>query len=118
MRLLASADSLSCRLPGVGGVVRLPEIKPAGHAKPAEVIDGLGQGQLPESAGAMLTADGRIPFMWTTERAARHIVRKLRRGKQEIDFPPIYAWVVRLTMFFPARLIMWLTRRRENGGGS
>ena len=41
-------------------------------------------------------------------------LKSLMGGKLEIDFPPIYAWVVRLTMFFPARLIMWLTRRRDD----
>lgn len=61
---------------------------------------------------AMLTTDGKVPFLWSTRKAARYTLRKLRRGKQEIDYPPIYAWAVRLTMFFPARLITWLTRRK------
>jgi short-subunit dehydrogenase len=46
-----------------------------------------------------------LPFLWTAERAARHIADNLARGKREIAFPWQLALAVRLASFLPQRWV-------------
>lgn len=47
---------------------------------------------------------GEKPFMWTAEKAATHIQRKLAAGRAEIAFPSLLAFGMRLLTLMPAAL--------------
>lgn len=47
---------------------------------------------------------GDKPFMWSAERAARHIQSKLQKGRAEIAFPGMLAFGMRLLTLLPAAL--------------
>lgn len=47
---------------------------------------------------------GDKPFMWTAEKAATHIQRKLAAGRAEIAFPSLLAFGMRLLTLMPAAL--------------
>ncbi|PQV49085.1 SDR family oxidoreductase [Paraburkholderia sp. BL21I4N1] len=45
---------------------------------------------------------GDKPFLWSAEKAAKHIQRKLQRGRAEIAFPGLLAFGMRLLPLLPA----------------
>ncbi|ASL48443.1 putative oxidoreductase [Burkholderia sp. AD24] len=45
---------------------------------------------------------GDKPFLWSAEKAAKHIQRKLRNGRAEIAFPGLLAFGMRLLPLLPA----------------
>ncbi|MCX2887994.1 short-chain dehydrogenase [Pseudomonas sp. LB-090624] len=55
--------------------------------------------------------DFPMPQMWSAERAARHIVRRLPRRPLEINFPGLFTWCLRLLGALPARLRLALGQR-------
>ena len=55
--------------------------------------------------------DFTMPQMWSAERAARHIAKRLPRRPLEIAFPGLFIFVLRLLGALPARCRLWLGRR-------
>jgi 3-hydroxy acid dehydrogenase/malonic semialdehyde reductase len=51
---------------------------------------------------AMLKAAAPVPFTWTAERAARHIVRQVLRGRESIRFPLFWSLAYRVLASLPA----------------
>jgi len=47
---------------------------------------------------------GGKPFLWSADKAAQHIQRKLKAGRAEIAFPSLLAFGMRLLTFLPAVL--------------
>jgi short-subunit dehydrogenase len=45
---------------------------------------------------------GDKPFLWSAEKAAKHIQRKLQNGRAEIAFPGLLAFGMRLLPLLPA----------------
>ncbi len=50
------------------------------------------------------------PFMWTADRAARYIVRRLARGDREIAFPLPLALATRLSALLPTPILDLILR--------
>jgi short-subunit dehydrogenase len=48
---------------------------------------------------------GGRPFLWSADKAARHIQRKLASGRAEIAFPGLLAFGMRLLPLMPATLV-------------
>lgn len=57
----------------------------------------------------------RPPFLWTADRAARHVARALEDGRREILFPWPLAFAVRLAAILPNALADRLLMRLRQG---
>ncbi|AIN58624.1 SDR family NAD(P)-dependent oxidoreductase [Pseudomonas soli] len=55
--------------------------------------------------------DFPMPQLWSAQRAARHIVRRLPRRPLEINFPRLFTWGLRLLGALPAQARLALGRR-------
>jgi len=55
--------------------------------------------------------DFPMPQLWSAQRAARHIARRLSRRPLEINFPSLFTWGLRLLGALPARARLALGRR-------
>ena len=55
--------------------------------------------------------DFPMPQLWSAQRAARHIARRLPGRPLEINFPGLFTWVLRLLGALPARLRLALGQR-------
>lgn len=51
------------------------------------------------------------PFLWETDRAARHIVNALEKRKGEVIFPWQMAWLIRIASRLPTSWVEFLLRR-------
>ncbi len=60
----------------------------------------------------------RLPFVWTAERAARHIANGLAHGRREISFPWQLATLARLAGLLPSRLVDPLLHQSRLGARS
>lgn len=60
--------------------------------------------------------DFPMPQLWSAERAARHIARRLPRRPLEIAFPGLFIFILRLLGALPARCRLWLGRRMARPG--
>ena len=60
-----------------------------------------------------------MPFMISTDKAARIIIRGLERGKTEIHFPLRLSLLAKVARFFPDRFYAWLmqdSRKKKRSG--
>ncbi len=52
-----------------------------------------------------------LPFLMSTDKAARHIIFKLRKGRREINFPFAMVILVRIIAALPYAFKAWVARR-------
>jgi len=62
---------------------------------------------------------GALPFLWGSDRAARHIAGRIARGQHEIAFPWTLSMLTRIAAMLPPSLLdSVLTRVRVDQGGA